>query len=352
MYQSNTYRLFFKKLTDLAGPSISSTQLRVNSFTLRRDKLTKTTSHFDVLEVPTAVENGDVVGMYNSYGTVVFLGVVSYIDNNAIDAEQIYSLFDDEWLWNRPSTASIEGCLEDIINNDFINNRDVLMQTIFSTFDVSTISTTALSIESQDAQYVTNFASFLYDIYEKYSVELLFDIPFAAERPSISIGIPSYTRLKIGNNALIFRNFDIVREVFETNKLVVYSEDGSTFRGEWFTTPSGITDNPAALNRIPKIKTNIIFSDDDISILKASSLRNEIYNHKITCEIVANNKLLPTDTLQLGQPCDLYYNGLYFDTILTGYEYTMAGGMESEVLKLTFGLVRTSLTSKLFKRLS
>jgi hypothetical protein len=352
MYQSRTYRLFFKKLTDLAGAAISSTQLRVNSFTLKRDKLTKTTSRFEVLEVPSAVEMGDVVGMYNSFGSIVFLGIVSLVDNSSVEAEQIYSLFDDDWLWNRPSTASIEGCLEDILNNDFVNNRDTLMQQIFGAFDISTISTTAQTLESQEEQYVTNFASFLYDIYEKYSVELMVSVPFEAERPTIEIGKPTYTRLKIGNNALIFRNFDIVREVFETNKLVVYSEETGDYRGEWFTTPSGITDNPAALNRIAKVKTNIVFSDDDISILKASSLRNEIYNHKITCEIVANNQLLPPEDLKLGQGCDLYYNGLYFDTILTGYEYSMQNGIEDDVLKLTFGLVRTSLTEKLFKRLT
>ena len=124
MFQSDTYRLFFKKLTDLDGKAIISSQSRVKSFTLKRDKLTKCVSKFDVLEVPSAVEIGDVVGMYNSYGTIVFLGVVDLIDDTTISADQIYALFDDNWLWNRPSTASIEGCLEDILNNDFVGSRD------------------------------------------------------------------------------------------------------------------------------------------------------------------------------------------------------------------------------------
>ena len=57
------------------------------------------------------------------------------------------------------------------------------------------------------------------------------------------------------------------------------------------------------------------------------------------------------DSLKLGQEADIYYNGNYFNSVLTGYSMTMKDGKEDEVIKLTFGLVRTSLTSKLFKRL-
>lgn len=348
----NTYRLFFKNLTDIEGRSLSSPQLRVKNFSVKRDILTKQTSSFEVLQMPNAVLNGDIVGMYDSYGSIVFLGVVTEIKDNNVYAEQIIGIFDDNWLWNNPREASIEETLKTIIENDFQNNRDTLMSSIFSSFDITTTSTTNLTLQSQEEHYVTNFMSFLYDVYEKYGILININIPFEQETPTISIGKPNYRKLQIGNNTYAFRNFNIVNEVFETNKLVVYGEENGQYRGEWFTTTSGITDNPSALNRIQRIKTNIIFSDDDLNILKASSLRNQIFNHRIECDLVVENKLLNFDLLKLGQEVDLYYNGDYYNTILTGYQLDMSDGRPSEVIHLTFGLVRTSLTSKLFKRLN
>ena len=348
---NNRYRLFFKKLTDLSGNSLTSPQLSVISYNVKRDLLTKATSSFDVLEVPSAIESGDVVGMYDAYGSIVYLGVVEQIKDSTVEAEQIYGLFDDDWLFSDPAKPMLEDTIKDIITNDFQNNRDTLMNDIFGSFVLSTTSATALSLESQEANYVTNFMSFLYDLYEKYNIVLRINVPFEADAPTIEIGRPNYDKLVFANNVYVFRNFNITREVFENNKLIVYAEDG-TYRGEWFTTPSGITDIPTALNRIPKIKTNIIFSDDDINVLKASSLRNEIYNHQIECELITRNNLINFDNLKLGQEADIYYNGNYFNSVLTGYSMSMKDGKEDEVVKLTFGLVRDSLTSKLFKRLA
>lgn len=353
MSQFNSrYRLFFKKLTDIAGRSISSSQLRVKSFRLDRDLLKKTNSNFEVLEIPSAVENGDIVGMYDIYGTILYLGVVSYVNNTTVEAYQIYDIFGDEWLWQNPKKTTIEQTLLSIIQTDFQNTRDTLMNTIYGAFQLSTISSTRQTLQTQEDRYKTDFANFLYDIYEKYSIQLMFNIPFEAQTPTIEIGIPTLKKLQIGNNALIFRNFTITTNVYETNKMVVYSEDTGAYRSTWYGTTNGITDNPSVLNRIQKIKTNIIFSDDDINILKASSLRNEMYNHEITCDMVLDNKLLGINDIQLGQEIDLYYNGQYYNTILTGYTLQCNENQELETIQLKFGLVRTSLTTKLFKRLA
>lgn len=353
MLPSNkNYRLFFKKLTDIDGKSLASSEFRVLNFSINRDLLTKQTSKFEVLNIPSAIENGDIIEMYDNYGTILYCGIVTLIEDSKITAEQIYGLFDDNWLWNNPRLSSIEATLQRIFINDFQNNRDTLMSSIFGVFDTQLISTTNLTLQSQEEKYIVNFSSFLYDIYEKYSIIFDISIPYGEERPTIKIGSPTLPRLKIGNNAHIFRNFNITTEVYETNKLVVYSEDGNTYRGEWYTTTSGITDNPSALNRLPKMKTNIVFSNDDLSVLRASSLRNDIYNHHIELELVYDNKLLPFENLQLGQGVDIYFNGNYYDTILTGYSYQMNSNGGNETIKLVFGLVRTSLTSKLFKRLN
>lgn len=349
---NNSYRLFFKKLTNINGHSITSNQLRVRNFKLDRDTLRKTSSSFAVLEIPNAIENGDIVGMYDSYGTILYLGVVTALNTNVVESGQIIDIFDDTWLWNNPRETTIENTLKTIIQNDYQNTNDTLLNTIFDSFDINAISSTNLTLQTEEPMYTVSFSSYLYDIYEKYSIQPIFNIPYSNSRASIDIGIPSYPKLTISNNVQIFRNFTIKSNVFETNKLVVYSEETGTYRATWYGTTNGITDNPSSLNRIPKIKTNIVFSDDDINILKASSLRNEMYNHEITCEMVYNNKLLSLEDLKLGQEVDLYYNSKYYNTILTGYTLQANENQGISTITLKFGLVRDDLTSKLFKRLS
>lgn len=346
------YRLFFKKLTDIGGMAISSPQLRIRTFNLSRDLLKKTSSTFNVLEIPTAIEVGDIVGLYDEYGTVIYYGVVDSLETNSVKTNQILDIFDDNWLWHNPRLATIEQSIVSIISTDYQNSYDTLMSTIYGAFALNTISSTSQTLQSQDDRYVVSFANFLYDLYEKYSIQLLFNIPYEAQAPSINIGIPVYNKLTIGNNAEIFRNFSIQTNVYETNKLVIYSEETGQYRDTWYGTTSGITDDPSALNRLQKIKTNIEYSDDDINILKASSLRNQMYNHEISCDLVYNNRLLRFEDLRLGQETDLYYNSDYYNTVLTGYSINVNENDDISTISLKFGLVRTSLTDKLFKKLA
>lgn len=344
------YRLFFKKLTYLEGRSISSVGLKVLSFTIERDLLTKTTSSFEVLQVPQAVENGDIVGMYDSFGTILFLGIVTFIEINRIEANQIYEIFDDNWLWNNPSKSTLEATIKQIIVNDFQNSNDILLNTIFDAFTINTISSTQQQLFTENDNYVVNFANYLYGIYEKYGIILDFHIPFEEETPSIDIGIKSLPKLSISNNVLVFTNFNVTTNIFETNKLVIYDQEGN-YRTTFYATTSGIVTDPSALNRLQKINTAIVFSNDDYSIIEASHLRNQMFNHEISCELVINNKLLLLDKVILGQEADIYYDGAYFNSVLTGYSMSMTNETPSEMITLKFGLVRTDLTSKLFKKL-
>lgn len=351
LVSNNKYQLFFKKLTNLEGKSLSSSQLKVKSFNINRDLLTKAKSSFQVLEMPSAVENGDVVGMYDSFGTILYLGVVDYIDDNTIEAQQMYEVFDDEWLYRDPRRTTLEETIKAQIENIQFDGDDVLQKSIFDAFDLETTSQTEQMLESQESNYVTNMSRFYYSIYEKYSIILDFEIPFNEVRPKIKIGKPNFNKLQIGNNGVVFRNFDIVSNIYETNKLILYSEETNALRGVWYGTSSGITTNASALNRPQKIKTSIVFSDESTNIILASHLRNQMYNHEITCEMVLDNKVLSFDNLHLGQEVDIYFDSNYYNTILTGYSLNMVDNVSAGVITLKFGLVRSTLTSKLFKRL-
>lgn len=506
----SAYSVFVKNNNNLSGRSISGPDLRVTSGTIKKDALTKATSQIEVLGVPSAVRIGDVMGVVDEYGQIVYTGVIKDIDNNRITANQILALFDDKWLYDFDNGLSIEEGIKKVIEDDYQSSYDYLLSQIFSPFTISVLTDTYFSLEEEKEKATKNFMSFLYDLYESYGIMVDITVPFESIRPSISIGVPSYFKLKLGNDTSVLRNFVITKRVQDKNKLVIYGnaedtylgktssfiEDGSTtdtididgieikaakddivtygdyeyvfFDSSWhkyidiylgttksqikdgentspvvingqdvvpvsgnivtysskryvytgsawrtlgknslgktttvlsegstvsslliegkdspvtavngdkatyndqdfvfngsswrqaryalrqtyYASMSGITTNSSALDRMAQIKTEIVFSDDELADIVAKHLRNEMYNHKITCECVLNNKLYDFSSFRLGQEADIYFNGEYYNSILTGYEISLIESGVSETAKLTFGLVRDNLTTKLFK---
>lgn len=343
------YRGFVKNINNLAGRAISSADMRITSMNIKRDILTKATSDFKVVAVPNAVNEGDVFGVYDDYGKVVYLGIIKSIDDNNIQCDQIIALFDDKWKWRNPSATTIEGKLKDIIDNDYANSSDALEREIYNDFSVTTISATENDFASQDSNYVVNMMQFLFEMYESYSILVDINISFNEITPTIVIGKQSYPVIKLGNNNQVLRNFEITRETQEINKLVIYDKDGNTLRGTYYATPSGITTDSSSLDRLTDINTEIECSDDDINDIIASNISEHMYNHKITCQLVLDNKLYDFDLFHLGQQFDIYYDGLLYNSILTGYKISIDNEGKASVVNLTFGKVRYSLENIIYK---
>lgn len=343
------YRGFIKEIYNLTGMPIGNSDLRVLRSNIKRDILTKASSSFEVLGIPEEAKNGHIFGCYDDYGKIRYLGVISNIDGNTIQTDQIISIFDDNWLWNNPKEITIEQTIKTILETDFQNNPDTMVSTIFSQFDIVIESSgTQLVLGSQDSQYVKNFMNLIFDIYEKYQIIIDINIYYKNQRPQIIIRKPEFETIKIIDNNYAINNINVMKETYETNKLIVYSSEG-IHRGTWYGTVNGITDDDDYTNRLPKIKTNIAFSDDDISIIKAQNLRNQMYNHKIEVQLLMNNKLYNFDEFNLGQTFHIYHKKDMYESILTGYEIGMDQNGYSDVVTLIFGIVRVSLVDKLNK---
>ena len=342
------YRGFIKNITNLTGNALGSADLRIQSMRIKRDILSKATSEFTVINVPSVAEVGNVFGVYDDYGVTVYLGVITGVDDKTIETDQIISLFDDNWLWYDPQLSSIELTVKRILEDDFAGSTDALQGAIWSQYAISTSSTSAYALPTHENNYVTNFMDFIFSLYENY--EILFDIniPYSTGTPTINITKNTATALQLGNNTYALRNFVIDRETVETNKLVVLSEDASTVRGTYYATTSGITSDSTSLDRLPKINTEYEFSDDDINDIIQSNLSSEMYNHKISCELVLGNKLYDFDDFSLGRKCNIFFNGDYYESILTGYEIEIDNEGKAEKAKLIFGKVRYSLEKKLY----
>ena len=340
------YRGFIKPITALAGLPYGSPDLRITESNVKRDILTKASSTFTVLDIPDEAEVGNVFGCYDETGKTVYVGIITNIEDKTIQTDQIISIFNDNWKYRNPNVSTIEGKIANIISG-FASDSDSLLATIFSQFTVTTTTSTTLDLPSQSENYVTNLMDFLFNIYESYHILVDINVSYGTVAPTITIGVPSGTTHLLSDNNNVLRDFNVITETYETNKLMLYSSDGS-YRGTWYGTPNGITTNSAA-DRLPKIRTNIVFSNDDYNTIVQDNLSADMYNHKIEMNLVLNNKLYDFDEFALGGSFTIVYENKTYDSILTGYELKANANGKSDLVKLVFGIVRVSLVDKLNK---
>lgn len=342
------YRGFIKKINALDGMAIGSADLRILNMRIKRDILTKATSEFEVIGIPNAATVGDVFGVYDNSGKTVYLGVINSLENGVINTDQIIGIFDDNWKYNDVLTNSIEGKIKGIIERDFANSQDALQASIFSKFDINKTTDTINNFEYTSSRSL-NFMNFLIDAYDTYWVLTDIDVKYNAVRPTITIGTPIYPTIKIGNNNTAFRNFEIIQEEQQNNKLIIYDSKGAVLRATYYATPDGITTSSSSATRPTKIRTVIVNSDDALENIVAANLSDKMYSHQINVDLVLNNKLYNFNEFNLGQEFDIFYNGEYYNSILTGYDVEVSGEGNAETVSLCFGKVRYTLENRIYE---
>ena len=342
------YRGYIKNINSLNGNAISNSNLRIREMKIKCDLLTKVSSTFSLIDTPTFASEGDVFGVYDDYGNTIYEGVITSINDVEVQTIQLIGLFNDKWVWNNPNLPTIEETIKQIIINDFVNNDDTKIANTFSQFTIETTSETELSMGSKDGNSVVNFMSFLFDIYKDYQIMLDIKVGFSGQ-PTITIGQQDYDVIRLTNNTNNIRNLNVVTETAETNKLIVYNKDGDILRGTYYATTSGITTESTALNRLAKINTDIVFSDDEITDIVYEHLSEEMFNHKITLDLVMENKLYKWELFHLGQFVDIFYLDKVYNSVLTGYQLSITTDGKLYMANLTFGKVRQTIESKLYQ---
>lgn len=341
MYQ---YRAFVKDCLELDGLPIANSICL--SFRLNKDLLSAATSDFTLLDMPTNIKNGDVLGLVDPFGTVIYTGIIQSI-GDTISCRQATAMFADLWKWRDPGQSTIEGKLKALIEGDFVNSSDPMIADRFP-FTVTASSSTAGSFEPQEQTYVMDFEALLMQMYDLYGIITDISVPFSDVTPTITLKKATHGAIKIGNNVTPIRNLTPFTEVFEANKLVIYDKDGATLRGTYFTTPQGITTNKNSPLRLPVQKTKYIFDTDTaLADIAAANLQEEIYNHRITFDMLLNNGLYDFYDWELGMPLNIWYNGAYYSTIFTGYSMTKDMNIDVAMVSITCGKVRNTLTERL-----
>lgn len=342
------YRAYIKSRTNPNGKPFTNADTRVTSFKIKRDLLNSAQSSISLYSVPSAIDIGDIIGVYDEIGRVVFNGIVKTISDKTIQCDQMTGIFADKWLYRTGTGNTLEEKLNEIIDTDFRNSDDIVISSCFKPFNVSINSSTNGDYPTEKEHAVKDFSAWIYKIYEDYDIIVDMKVPFKdGETPTMKIGKNTSDKVTLADNSVSILSVTPTTEVVDINKLIVYSKEG-VYRETWYASPSGITNNSKKLDRLKVVKTKIVFSDDEIETLKSSNLPSEFYNHKITTTLSLHSKLYNFWDFSLGQKFKIIYEDTYYDSIFTGYSLDYDGQSVTEV-EMTFGKARINLENKIYR---
>ena len=348
------YRAFIKD--QLSLNSLPKAIVTVTSFEIRRDLLTTANSSFTVLDISENINNGDILALYNPQGKVIYYGVISAIEDDTIETEQIQSFYKGSWVYDVYPSDNLETEVQYLLNR-YANGyqkgatyQDTLMYQEKAPLTIKTGSATSGKLETKDANETMDMEEFIYSLYSNYGLILDFEIPYGEwnigdEKASVTIRKPIDSIIKIGNNAECIVDMTPITEIEETNKLIVYSNDG-VYRTTYIaTSTNGIVQEPSSVvGRYGVIQTNIVFSDDDLEVIKDANITADMFNHKVEFNLLLDNNLYDFWSWELGQTLQIYNNGDYYNSIFTGYELSKEENQNPTEVKVIAGKVRNSLT--------
>lgn len=352
------YRCFVKDQLDLE--SFPKSFMRVDTFNVRTDLITNATSSITVLDTPSNVNEGDVLVLYDPKGQFLYNGVITSIEDKKIGLSQMQSYYKGNWIYSTSSQDYLEHEIA-VILQDYADGKlkgstyvDSLIASRLGGITIDYTGSTTVSLPttyeekgSEDEQYeVVDMEEFIYSLYEKYGI--IFDFEINVQGTNyVHIKVPTYSRLKVGDNMYAIQNMSPVTEIEETNKLVIYGSD-NTYRTTYIATKNGIVENPISdANRFNITNTNIVFSDDPVEDLVSANLPSQMFNHHLSFTLIIKNFIYEFGDFNLGGELDIYYGDEYYDSVLTGYEISKSSNQNITEAKFVCGKVRMKLTQLL-----
>ena len=353
------YRCFVKDQLNLEDPPKAF--MRVDTFTVRTDLMTNATSSITVLEMPTNINEGDVLVLYDPKGQFLYHGVINSIEDMTIGCSQMQSFYHGNWIYSVSPQDFLEHEIA-VVLKDYADGKlkgssyidSLVAQRLGGiTIDYNGVTTVNLPTtyeetgdEEKEQFEVVEMEEFIYSLYEKYGIVFDFEINFSGAN-YVHIKVPSFERIKVGNNMFAIQNMLPITEIEETNKLVIY-DSKNVYRTTYVATKNGIVENPATTaNRFNITNTEIVFSDDPVEDLVASNLPNQMFNHKLEYDLIIKNFIYEFGDFNLGGELDIYYGDEYYDSVLTGYEIDKQSNQNITQAHFICGKVRTSLTKLL-----
>lgn len=314
-----------------------------------------------MVQFDSNIKNRDYIHIVNDSND--FFGVISGIDTDSMPPGWIQvrykpftSMFDARVMFDtdlQGSATTLEQMIADFITNYWISNSDTEQN--IPGLSVSTISSTTgwgFNLKSDVEglhRCIINFQeSIIIRAMSKYRCGVYVTPDFQAKTISIEVGIKNsdtfYIESELPN--VFVQNVVINENVFDINKLVVYSQANMTSTITYYLHPNGTYDTtnsnrvtPVLFNTVSVSVDNTTFADAAASAA-AEAFGSGNYNNLIELTMLNDDSLVTPRSIEIGQLVSVISNGISYPSILTGFEV-------GNVTKLIFGNVRIDLTKVL-----
>ena len=350
------YRCFVKDQLDME--SLPKSFMRVDTFNIKTDLMTNAKTTLTVLEVPSNLNNGDVLVIYDPKGTTLYQGVIESVKENQITCSQMQSFYKGLWIYNVYPSSSLEEELAYLLG-EYAQGKiyqstyiDPLVAQRLGGITIDYTGTTMANLptdldeDGNENMTEMDMEKFIYDLYERYGIIFDFEINVSGSN-YVHIKVPDYSPLKVGNNMYAISDMSPMTEISETNRLIIFNAD-KTYRTTFVATTGGIVEEPSSLlNRFDITNTKVVFSDDASADLVSANLPDTMYNHKIDFYLQIRNFIYEFGDFNLGGTLDIYYGDDYYNSVLTGYEIAKSSNVNITEAKFICGKVRSKLTQKL-----
>ena len=354
--QVSQYRCYVKDQMNLT--SAPKSFMVVESFNIKRDLVTNAVTSLTVYEADENINEGDVLVIYDPFGTTLYQGVITSIEGLTIRCSQMASYYKGLWIYNVHPSATLEEEVAYLLGQ-YAQGKiygstwtDPLVAQRLGGITIDYVGSTSANLptdldKDNNEQYTQkDMEKWIYELYSTYGIIFDFEINFSGTN-YVRIKMPGYQKISIGNNMFAIQNMSPITEVEETNRLIIYSKD-KVYRTTYVATNTNIVAEPSSTaSRFNVTNTKVVFSDDAVADLVAANLPNQMYNHKLTFDLMIQNFLYQFGDFKLGGGLDIYLDDDYYDSVLTGYEIKKDRNLNITSVQFVCGNVRTKLTQKL-----
>ena len=396
--------LGFKMAVFSCVPSRSMYQQKgvypIRSASISIDGKQKTTNKF-VMYGTFNVTAGDYVYVYSQLGKNIFNGVVESYDETTINCGEMRSVFDKDGLFHNNSAKTISynagqglqtlkvtdatmsfalseiylKMVQDIWDQEWTESRlstytpYIRFMPYFGNIRVLPVSYNlfANSYYGEPARSnfplidnveVKNLQTFVCDLFSELGIYV--ENRTIPRKATVDGKIVSYLDivvfprsastevLSLGSNNEQIKNVDIKEETDTTTYLMIFNSAGASLRGAYTIDSDGaIVKEDGTLGDIAVYVPKIVLSDDNLNTVIQSNLSAGKYNHMITFNVSLDG-LLKFDDFRINKRVDFYYGNKLYRSIVTALSYEIAENDDKiHSLKVTLGLARNNLTSKL-----
>lgn len=339
---------------------------KCSEWEINRDYLTNEQSSFTTPETVSAEKGDFLISKKVGNSKIIkeetvtwtkpfFLGVVDSIEDSTINVCDLYSISNFSIFATRFQGENIYTDVASLISTYILNDTSKASNIISVVYPEVT-QANYVYIPEEYPTTIT-FMELLIALFKTWGITWLPDSIARFKKNTLSIK----TRLNISTDWLYLKNnvydfvnweyYDKSQDNDNPNGLIIIDQASKnmfapTVLGKWYLTKNGVVQQNSLINVTQPTNDTVYLYDNTATDkptqleIANSELSGNNYAHEISFEMKKNNNLIDFDKIEIGTNTVINYNGISYNTVLTGYVIRS----DSDFVTLKFGHIRSTFS--------